>query len=316
MSLKKSTLLLFFLKELLEGKKISLKSFALENDINIRTAQRYIEDIEEAFPDNLLKENDFYSFVSNSTLEKNILNFDKKEFEILIDLVSLLEFDISNKFDENTKKFVNKIQKQYSQSYMIKQNPFEKLSLKRDLLFDIKNAIKNNRYTKIVYESDKKYIFDEAKIFKIIFAEGNFYIAILTKEELNNGFKFLRLNFISDIKLYSNSFKKDIEAEYFIKNFQTLFSSYKEKTYEVILKINPSVKRFFLQKKFLSSQKIIENKEYLTLSFEITNDMEILSLVKKWLPNIKIISPKTLKDKFNEELKSYLDLENKDLNLM
>ena len=36
MSLKKSTLLLFFLKELLEGKKISLKSFALENDINIR----------------------------------------------------------------------------------------------------------------------------------------------------------------------------------------------------------------------------------------------------------------------------------------
>lgn len=316
MSLKKSTLLLFFLKELLEGKKISLKSFALENDINIRTAQRYIEDIEEAFPDNLLKENDFYSFVSNSTLEKNILNFDKKEFEILIDLVSLLEFDISNKFDENTKKFVNKIQKQYSQSYMIKQNPFEKLSLKRDLLFDIKNAIKNNRYTKIVYESDKKYIFDEAKILKIIFAEGNFYIAILTKEELNNGFKFLRLNFISDIKLYSNSFKKDIEAEYFIKNFQTLFSSYKEKTYEVILKINPSVKRFFLQKKFLSSQKIIENKEYLTLSFEITNDMEILPLVKKWLPNIKIISPKTLNDKFNEELKSYLDLENKDLNLM
>lgn len=309
MSLKKSTLLLFFLKELLEGKKISLKSFALENDINIRTAQRYIEDIEEAFPDNLLKENDFYSFVSNSTLEKNILNFDKKEFEILIDLVSLLEFDISNKFDENTKKFVNKIQKQYSQSYMIKQNPFEKLSLKRDLLFDIKNAIKNNRYTKIVYESDKKYIFDEAKILKIIFAEGNFYIAILTKEELNNGFKFLRLNFISDIKLYSNSFKKDIEAEYFIKNFQTLFSSYKEKTYEVILKINPSVKRFFLQKKFLSSQKIIENKEYLTLSFEITNDMEILPLVKKWLPNIKIISPKTLNDKFNEELKSYLDLE-------
>lgn len=44
--------------------------------------------------------------------------------------------------------------------------------------------------------------------------------------------------------------------------------------------------------------------------------MEILPLVKKWLPNIKIISPKTLKDKFNEELKSYLDLENKDLNLM
>ncbi len=308
MSLKKSTLLLSLFKELLEGKKISLKNFALENDVNIRTAQRYIEDIEDVFSDNLLKENDLYGFVSNSTLEKNILNFDKKELEIFIDLASLLEFDISNKFDDNTKKFVNKIQKQYSQIYMIKQNPFEKFSLKRELLFDIKNAIKNNRYTKIVYESDKKYIFDEAKILKIIFAEGNFYVAILTKEVLNNGFKFLRLNFIADIKLYSNSFKKDIEVEYFLKNFQTLFSSYKEKTYDVVIKINPSVKRFFLKKNFLPSQKIVENKEYLTLSFEITNDMEILPLVKKWLPNIEIVSPKSLRDKFKMELKSYLDL--------
>ncbi len=308
MSLKKSTLLLSLFKELLEGKKISLKNFALENDVNIRTAQRYIEDIEDVFSDNLLKENDLYGFVSNSTLEKNILNFDKKELEIFIDLASLLEFDISNKFDDNTKKFVNKIQKQYSQIYMIKQNPFEKFSLKRELLFDIKNAIKNNRYTKIVYESDKKYIFDEAKILKIIFAEGNFYVAILTKEVLNNGFKFLRLNFIADIKLYSNSFKKDIEVEYFLKNFQTLFSSYKEKTYDVVIKINPNIKKFFLKKNFLPSQKIVENKEYLTLSFEITNDMEILPLVKKWLPNIEIVSPKSLRDKFKMELKSYLDL--------
>jgi tRNA(Ile)-lysidine synthase TilS/MesJ len=71
MSLKKSTLLLFFLKELLEGKKISLKSFALENDINIRTAQRYIEDISEIFSENLIREEDTYSFVTNHFLEKN-----------------------------------------------------------------------------------------------------------------------------------------------------------------------------------------------------------------------------------------------------
>ncbi|MCT7606881.1 MULTISPECIES: WYL domain-containing protein [Aliarcobacter] len=308
MSLKKSTLLLSLLKELLEGKKISLKNFALENDVNIRTSQRYIEDIQEVFSDNLVKEDELYSFISNLTLEKNILNFDKKELEIFVDLYSLLEFDFSSKLDENTKKFVKKLEKTYSQIYMIKQNPFEKFSLKKELLIDVKTAIKHNRYSKIEYESDKKYTFDEVKILKIIFAEGNFYIAVLTKDETNNGFKFLRLNFISSITLYTNSFKKDIESEYFLKNFQTLFSSYKEKPYEVVLKINSSVKRFFLQKKFLPSQKIVENKKDLILSFEITNDMEILPLVKKWLPNIEIISPVSIKGKFNKELLDYLKI--------
>jgi hypothetical protein len=34
--------------------------------------------------------------------------------------------------------------------------------------------------------------------------------------------------------------------------------------------------------------------------------MEILPLVKKWLPHLKIISPTLTKNKLNEELKHYL----------
>lgn len=306
MSTKKSTLLLQLLKNLLEGKKISLKNFALENDINIRTSQRYIEDIEEVFGSNLIKEDELYSFVTSSILEKNILNFNKKELEILVDLYSLLGFDFFAILDKNSQKIIDKLEKNYSQIYMIKQNPFEDLNQKKELLFDIKTAIKQNRYCKIVYESDKEYIYEDAKILKVVFAKGNFYIAVLTNDEVNSGFKFLRLSFINTITLFSNSFKKDYEAEHFLKNFQTLFSNYKENSYEVILKVDSSVKRFFLQKKFLASQKILEDKDDLTISFDITNEMEILPLVKKWFPNIKIISPKSLKEKFEKELKEYL----------
>ena len=154
MSLKKSTLLLFFLKELLEGKKISLKSFALENDINIRTAQRYIEDISEIFSENLIREEDTYSFVTNHFLEKNMLSFDKKELEIFVDLFSLIDFDFVTKFDENSSKFLKKIQKNYSLTYMIKQPAFENIFGKKELISDIKNAIKNKRYVNIRYFSE------------------------------------------------------------------------------------------------------------------------------------------------------------------
>ncbi|PUE63463.1 WYL domain-containing protein [Arcobacter caeni] len=307
MNIKKSTLQLQLLKKLLEGDKINLKDFSLSNDISLRTSQRYIEDLLEIFEENIIKEGDFYSFISNHFLEKNMLSFDKKELEIFVDLFSLIDFEFVNKFDEKTTTFLKKIQKNYSHSYMIKQNAFENIFPKKDLVSDIKIAIKNKRYANIKYFSDKEFVFEEAKILKIVFTDGNFYLATLTNDEINNGFKFLRLNFVTDIELLKNSFHRDIEAEFFLKNFQTIFSNYKKEPYEVVLEVDKSIKRFFKQKKFLSSQTILkEEDENLFVSYKITNDMEIFPLVRKWLPLVKIISPNSTKEKFKKELEIYL----------
>lgn len=309
MNIKKSTLQLQLLKKLLEGNKICLKDFSLLNDISLRTSQRYVEDLVEIFEENIIKEGDFYSFISNHFLEKNMLSFDKKELEIFVDLFSLIDFEFVNKFDEKTTIFLKKIQKNYSHSYMIKQNAFENIFSKKALVSDIKIAIKNKRYANIKYFSDKEFVFEEAKILKIIFTDGNFYLATLTNDEINNGFKFLRLNFVTDIELLKNSFHRDIEAEFFLKNFQTIFSNYKKESYEVVIEVDKSIKRFFKQKKFLSSQIILkEDEENLFVSYKITNDMEILPLVRKWLPLIKIISPNFTKEKFKKELELYLDI--------
>jgi predicted DNA-binding transcriptional regulator YafY len=303
---KKSTLQLYLLKQLLEGNKICLKDFSLIHEVSIRTIQRYIEDIIEIFAENLLKEGDSYSFVSTHFLEKNILSFDKKELEIFVDLFSLIDFEFVNKFDENTSSFLKKLQKNYSCSYQIKQNAFENIFSKKALISDIKLAIKNKRYVNIKYFSDKEFIFEEVKLLKIIYSDGNFYLAALTNEEINNGFKFLRLNFITQIEPLKNTFHRDITAEQFLKDFQTIFSNYKKQSYEVVIEVDKSIKRFFKQKKFLSSQTIIKEEENLFLSYKVTNDMEILPLVKKWLPLIKIVSPQITKDRFKKEIQMYL----------
>lgn len=95
----------------------------------------------------------------------------------------------------------------------------------------------------------------------------------------------------------------------FLKNFQTIFSNYKIEPYEVILEVDNSIKRFFKQKKFLTSQTILEEKENgnLIILYNVTNDMEIFPLIRKWLPNIKIISPQSSKDKFIKELVDYIN---------
>ena len=151
MNIKKSILQLELLKELLDGEKVCLKNFAIKNSISLRTVQRYIEDIEEIFGSNLIKEDELYSFITTSLFEKNILSFDKQELEIFVDLYSLLDFDFSSKLDLNSQKFIKKLEKNYSQIYMIKQNPFENFLQKKELIFQIKNAIKNEKVRIIMY---------------------------------------------------------------------------------------------------------------------------------------------------------------------
>ena len=46
-------------------------------------------------------------------------------------------------------------------------------------------------------------------------------------------------------------------------------------------------------------------------SIDFTQDMEILPFIKRWLPDIEILEPKSLRDKFKDELKAALDLLNK-----
>ena len=69
--------------------------------------------------------------------------------------------------------------------------------------------------------------------------------------------------------------------------------------------------RFFKAKKFLPSQNILEEKDdgTLILSFKVTQDLEVEELIKKWIPFLTVIAPLTLKEKIDEELRSYLGLD-------
>ena len=60
-------------------------------------------------------------------------------------------------------------------------------------------------------------------------------------------------------------------------------------------------------KEFLPSQKIVRTKEdgTLVLSFKVTQEMEMEELVKKWLPHMRVVSPASLKEKIEADLKEY-----------
>jgi len=291
--LKKTNHILNIIKLLLIGKKICIKEYAKNYELHIRTLQRYFSDIIELFEDNIVKIDNCYKLLKLD----DILAFDKKEIEILADLAIIADLNIE-------KKLFSKIYTKYADIYSIKTNPFE--VLKVNFFHDLKEVIKYRQYIDIEYFSDKRYFFDRVKPLKIVFAENNWYLAIMSNDELNRGFKFLRINFIKDINIYQDTFKRDKEALNFIQTFNSVFQEYKAKSFEVKVKVNKEVERFFDKKHHLTQQNY--KKDELILIFNITNKMEILPLIKKWLPHLKIISPLWLKKEFEEELKKYLTL--------
>jgi len=239
----------------------------------------------------------------------------KKFFEFIILFDDALLDSISN---EKLKIYIKKLKKDKEQVYSIKANPIEDPPNK-DIMNTLKKAVGRRRYTNLtIYNDDnllvdnnnKEEVLKKIQPHRIVFAEGNWYLAIFDKNtNINNGFRFLRIGRIIDIDITSNTFQKNKDIETYLKNFQSLFTYFKKESFKVILKISPRVSKFFLNKKFLASQIIINTFEdgSLEIHYEVNNEMEILLLVKKWLPDIEIISPTWLKDIYYKDLSEILE---------
>ena len=288
---------------------LSLEIFGEESSSKIKTIQDDLKLLRNFFPESIESKGGVHKLLKIPTSIKSIVNKEAKETKKLLEFLAVFHSDALKLFEIDEPRLIKDLKKEITPIYHIQENPFEQIE--SPFLEDIKRAIRQHRYVYIEYEGKKRPLYyKKNQIYKIVYAEHNWYIAVYSYS--NNGYKdyrLLRINFIRDFKILSQQFKRDICIENFTKNLQSLFPSYKTAPYEVILKIEPIVMKNFIAKKHLRSQEIIETREDgLLLRFKITNNMEILPLIKKWIPLIKVVSaPQHLKDELKRDLLMYVD---------
>ena len=299
----KSKRILELLEDLKSGREICVKMWAKSKGISERSVQRYIKDIEEFYSIELYRtKKGCYKLPQLDEIKKRSIDKEElKDFEKFAHIVAALNPEFL-KFLGVDEKILKKIVD--VDIYFVKESPVEELKSSRFLKV-LKSAIKYRKVLNIIYESDKLYTF-EFKPYKIVFSEGNWYLVGVSDDNINNGFKFLRFNFIKEIKESSKTFKKDKDVESFIYTFQSLFSRFKTSSFEVTVRVDKEAKRFFKAKKFLASQRIVkEDEEGLLIKYDVTSDEEILLLAKRWLPHMKIISPFYLQQKLQKLTKDF-----------
>jgi len=245
--------------------------------------------------------------IINKDILKHSLNFtDKKELLSYIKILKEILPNYYEKLDNDLKKEIESNSKDTKKLYHFHNNPLEDFSNKT-LLKDIEQSITKKRKVNFLY---KDINYTDTKPLQIVFMEGNLYLAILTDDELNNGFKFLRLSYIQEYNISSTEYNETAsisKAYEFLSEFQTPFTWYDNEYLEVTLEVAQYAKDFFKLKKHLPSQEYKEMDDgTVQLKYYVTNYMEIALLVKKWFPHLRIVKPTEWKDRFDGELKLYL----------
>ena len=318
MAIDKKTKLLFRLMEIfLTQKEITAydEHILQEFDCKPKTLERYLKDLENIYDHIIQVKRD----------KKNVWKLIKVSdiFEEFIkngnDLYTL--FELAREFDPEIFKELEKgtLKKLATNEslFVYKNNIMEELndSVKNEIFKDLRQAVKDREYRDIYYQYDGDIIYEDVKPLKLVFINNNWYIAVVTKEKK---FQFLRLNFIQEVKKrYSQGRFQSVDIEQyvdFIAQAQNAMSLFGVTTKTAIIKVNKNVAKYFKEgmKKQIATQKYIEELDdgSVLISIEYTQELEILPLIQKWLPDLIIQEPQELKEAMKEKLQKALNYYN------
>ena len=305
------------LKRFNQNKKVCISQ--LQNELlwegkSEKTIRRDLDVIKEIFPESfeLVRggENGCYKAITKEAFNNFIDN--PNTLSLMVQTFSITQHsDLFNtlEMDETDKRLIENKIKDMKKIYEFKSKPFENRSGEAEIFKIFEHAIYHKKETTIVYGEKKEAL--TIKPYKILFMNGNFYIA---SEVLHRDFQFTlsRISKILTAQYSNKTFHHNRDIVRFIKQMQTPHAKYtpgyQAHLIEVIVEVDKRKARFFKAKKYLSSQKILEEKEdgTLILSYEVTQEMEMDELIKKWLPYVKVISPGSLKESIEKDLRDYL----------
>lgn len=139
--------------------------------------------------------------------------------------------------------------------------------------------------------------------YKLLNYNGIWYLAARHAEKIKN----FTLNKIAYLECTFEHFSLDEYLHESIKKEESVWAS--EEKFKVVLKISADVAEYFERRQLLNEQ-VIEKKMAdggLIVSTQISHKTEITSVVRYWIPHLKIISPQSLQNELAQEIKAWLD---------
>jgi len=178
----------------------------------------------------------------------------------------------------------------------------EKIDDFKDEIVLIKYAIKQKQEIECSYR-DKRRILQPLKILNF----DDFWYLINFDTQYKDIRKY-HLNSIKDIKLLDSSFEVDTNS---LKKFNNAINAWFKpdiEPYVVILYVDSIIAKYFKRKPISKTQRLLKTYKDGSVELElfITDDMEIIPTIQKYLPHIKVIEPSSIWKKIERNKNSNL----------
>jgi predicted DNA-binding transcriptional regulator YafY len=286
-----------------KGYKLSTPGVAERFGVSIKVIQTDFRDyLIPLFNDNKIS----YDYsekiykASNNFLTKTLFSSDE------LAVIAILKFKAKDKhtdedlFDKTDALF-HRFEDELSNK-IYQKSSVEKFDEFKDEIIQIRNAIETKNIIKCFYNEKHREIYP----LKILNLEGYWYLIIY--EPTDEKIKTFHLNTIKEIEvLHSNFLFNDKKVE----GFDSAITAYFKPENDVILiqlYIHKKIARYFKRKPLSNKQRLVNEYEdgSIDLEIEITDYMEIIPTIQRYMPYISIIEPDVLKNKVKENIDNYL----------
>ena len=291
------TRLTVILSRLNDGEALSVKELAKEFNTSDRTIQRDFNERLVSFP--IYQENKKWKMQNGFRVEKT----KSLEDEIVLDIIEKITEGIGGKFSTKAHKLLSKIKNEDFNPIYTKLN-IEDISDKFTDIQVLETAIKEKREVECSYNDEKHDIYSTTiQPLKIVNFEGYWYLIALRDETLKKYY----LKNISMPKIIDRVFETDSKLDTLLEDSISVWFQRDIEPFEVKLFADKLAAKFF-KRRPLPTQNIdsLNTDGSMEFSVTITHEMEILPIIKYWIPHIYVVEPKWVKDIIQEDLEKYM----------
>ena len=279
------------LVKLNNGVHLDIKTLASEFNVSERTIIRDIGRLEST---ELVLQRDAqqrYYLETNSTgvfKQKDIRSFAKIS-------------GIQNLYPNLTTSFLTKLLDREQLTYEARGYAYEDASKFENLLKMFSEAIERNQQIGFLYNNEPRVV----EPYRLIHHHGSWYLAAVRKGRLLT----YRVSRIA--RSYQqhelSTFEPNLDILKQLEDEDGIWFG-QEKS-EVILKVHADVVLHFMQRQLLPEQELVKTLEDggILVSSKISHTMQLLPLVRYWIPHVEIVSPEHLQDELEVGLKGYLE---------
>jgi hypothetical protein len=289
----------------------------LLDNLGLKSSRHLKRKLETLFDDGVLHrttqgKQHVYTLMNKETLAVNLASKNPRIFNYLLDLPV-------KDFDETSVPLLKKIFAAMSNNVIGHLGIVEDLQNERfHKMYEIFESAIKNRYSMQLHLNDEGFL-DEVKPIRIVFIDNNWNLAFETKDPDNGKkvFRFCRFSFIDKWDFITTDKKrntfhvKDMHAyEIFLDTAQNGLSLYDVPIQTATIRATPAVAKYFDDgmKKFLRSQTFISQEADGSVIFtlEYTQPLEIFILIRRWLPELIILQPRSLAEAYCADLRETL----------